>query len=154
MVPSLLQPIFFGPAKPPIDLVIWAYSCTVFRLLYTENALVAIYSWILKEFHVLKEHFKKFIQYCTRYLHSGSMLMRTVRWMQCMVYLSLQPSGHEMWACLGNTATPFLVWPISDHINGVTLYSTLIHPSIILINYLIFVFLKNQWNDHSFMYFV
>ena len=38
------------------------FPCTVFRLQYTENALVAIYSRTFKEFHVLKKNFKKFFQ--------------------------------------------------------------------------------------------
>ena len=37
-------------------------SLTVFRLQYTQNALAAIYGWILKEFPILEESFKNFFQ--------------------------------------------------------------------------------------------
>lgn len=55
----------------------WAYSYTDFRLRYTYNALVAIYSRILK------------------------------RWMRCTAYLSLRLPSHKIWACPGNTAKFF-----------------------------------------------
>ena len=41
--------------------------------------------------------------------------------MQYTVYLSYQPSSHEILACLDNTAKFF--WPIGDHINGVPPYT-------------------------------
>ena len=37
-----------------------------------------------------------------------SLIMRTVRWMRCTVYLSLRLSNNEVWACPGNTATPLI----------------------------------------------
>ena len=52
-----------------------------------------------------------FLSYCTRYLHSRCLLLWTVRWMRCAVYLLLLPSSHEIWACPSNTATP-LIRPI------------------------------------------
>ena len=71
---------------------------------------------------VLKENLKSFFfNYCTWYLHSGCLLMRTVWWMWCMVYLSLRPSSHEIWASPCNMAK--FLWPIiSDHISRVPLY--------------------------------
>ena len=44
------------------------------------------------------------------------------------VYLSLQPSSHEIWACPDNTATPLIqpiILSIGDHINGVLLYKNI-----------------------------
>ena len=75
---------------------------------------MAIYSRILKKFHELtKKNKRSFFNYCTRYLHSACLLMRSVRWMLCTVYswcichygpqvIKFEPTP----AYPGNTATP------------------------------------------------
>ena len=53
---------------------------------------------------------RSFFNYCTRYLHSACLSMRSVRWMLCifLVYLSLRPSSNKIWAYPGSTAIPFI----------------------------------------------
>ena len=69
----------------------------------------------IAEFWKSLMHWRKilgsFFNYCTPYLHSGCLFIRTVQWMRCTVYLSLLSSSHEIWSCLSNMAT-LLIQPI------------------------------------------
>ena len=93
---------------------------------------MAIYSRTLKEFHVLKKNLKKFFQIVYA-IHVSTFRLfinenSTVNAMYGVffVYLSLQPSSHEIWAYPCNMAT-LLIRPIflahCDRINEVPLYN-------------------------------
>ena len=94
------------------------------------------------------------INYCMRYLHSGCLLMRTVVQeiqMQCTVYLSLQPSSHEIWACPDETASPLILPnfldPLGPCINWVPLYQNVM-CKIYCVDWFLFMtyLVKTEWH--------
>ena len=91
---------------------------------------MAIYRQIFKEFHVLKENFKKFLQllYAIPTFRSFINENSNVNAMYgvFLVFLFLRPSSHEICAYTGKNGHPVntakFFQPIGARINGVPLY--------------------------------
>ena len=97
-----------------------------------------------------------FFNYCNPYQHSGCLLMRTERWMQCAVYLSLRPSSHEIWSCPSNMATlliqPSFFGPLVTVSTGFHCILSVVWPFSLLSGPLV----GNQHTagNHDFLYII